>query len=166
MNMFDRLRALKSGAAADAPPTAPPTASTATLADLAAFTPSDVKAEPPPAPATLVDVAKAIAEASDSRNDPPAAGLPPAQRGVQGDVSNGDYADDERSEMDSPGWRKTVLNSIAETRDDLKTAHANVARLRRKLVEIDRRRMERRTRVAANLDKAEIILAEIRNVWR
>lgn len=153
-SMFDRLRALKSGAPA---PQNPPAFSLNGPA-LAALEPAPVIPDAPPEPATLVDVAKAIAEAQDRA--PPADSESPTE-----DAPGFDEPEIEPAPA-ANGWRQTVLNSIAETRDDLKTAHANVARLRRRLVEIDRRRSERRTRVTANLDKAEMILAEIRNVWR
>jgi hypothetical protein len=154
--MFDKLRALKSGA-----PIHTPTPTPTRLPETA--TPA---VEAPPEPATLGDVAEAIAKAGDF---PPAVVEAPETTPVEETI--GDEIDEETVEAqvspsNTPVWRQSVLNSIAETRDDLKTAHANVARLRRRLVEIDRRRVERRNRVAANLDKAEMILAEIRNVWR
>lgn len=109
---------------------------------------------------TLKEVAKAIAEASA------------ASRGDMQDLSEFDEQDANASlsapeiAADPKGWRKSIASSINETRDDLKTAHQNMSRLRRRLAEIDKRRLERRRQIAANLVRAETLLLEIQNSWR
>lgn len=166
---FDRLRGLKSGAPAPSssePPAPHP------LADHQSDPPAPaiaVVADAPPEPATLGDVADAIKKVGDFAAPPSQAAATAPLGDVNSDhLDDGDQepADDLPMEAAAPAWRQSILKSIAETRDDLKTAHANVTRLRRRLIEIDRRRVEKRDRVSANLDKAETILAEIRNVWR
>lgn len=156
MNMFDRLKAMKAGNAAS--PVAPPA---------------------PPQTATLADVARAIAEASPPA--PPSVDMAPTDDAATIETPAPRVDDDGAAlegteEADSPqeaplvaaakGWRQAMLASISETKDELKTAHAQVARLRRELGELDQRRAERRSRVVENLDKAEHILDAIRNVWR
>lgn len=59
-------------------------------------------------------------------------------------------------------WRASVTKSIDETRSDLRAAHANVSKLRRKLDDIERRRSDSQTRLLARLDRAESMLAELR----
>jgi len=64
------------------------------------------------------------------------------------------------------GWKKSVVMSINDTRDELKRAHQSVAKLRRQLTEIDRRRNKRRVRIAASLERAESLLSDFQNAWR
>ncbi len=64
------------------------------------------------------------------------------------------------------GWRKSVVMSINDTRDELKRAHQSVTKLRRQLTEIDKRRSKRRVQIAASLERAESLLAEFQNAWR
>jgi len=69
-------------------------------------------------------------------------------------------------EEDPKGWRKAVVKSINETRVELKEAHSSVARVRRHLVEIERRRIERNVQINASLMRAENLLSEIRDRWQ
>ncbi len=141
-SVFDRLRRARS----DAPQT-------------------DEDEARPPKPATLDDVANAIAAARPSRfafdrsdlgdldaeidrSVRPAPDEPPANLG------------------DGEAWRSSVVKSINDTRDELKRAHDSVGRLRRQLTEIDRRRRKRRVQIAASLDRAESLLVEFQNAWR
>jgi putative secretion ATPase (PEP-CTERM system associated) len=110
---------------------------------------------PAPSPATLEDVAEAIAAAS--------AGAAPAPEEAPPDVETDAGQSDTRT---SDMWRTQAAKTLSETRDDLKSAHDNVMRLRRQLADFDRRRREKRQHIAANLTRAETLLAEIRNVWR
>ena len=64
------------------------------------------------------------------------------------------------------GWKKSVVMSINDTRDELKRAHQSVAKLRRQVTEIDRRRNKRRVQIAASLERAESLLSEFQNAWR
>lgn len=119
----------------------------------------------PPKPATLDDVANAIAAARPSRFA--------FDRSDLGDLdAENDRrvrpAPDETSATlgDGEAWRSSVVNSINDTRDELKRAHDSVGRLRRQLTEIDRRRRKRRVQIAASLDRAESLLVEFQNAWR
>lgn len=102
-------------------------------------------------PATLGDVRRAIEAASAS-----------SAAGRQFNSA----ADEESSPGVSKGeietWRAAVVNSIDETRSELKTAYANVSRLRRQLSDLESRRRERRQRIAAGLTRAEALLTELR----
>jgi type II secretory pathway predicted ATPase ExeA len=148
-NTFDRLRAARK----------------AEIAPDAAIDRDAVKA---PKAATLDDVANAIEAARLSKPDPNAF-----------DDSNGDARDVEASDVvgdlavEAPtvvdpqdGWKKTVVLSINDTRDELKRAHQSVIKLRRQLTEIDRKRRKRRVQIAASLERAETLLADVQNAWR
>jgi putative secretion ATPase (PEP-CTERM system associated) len=67
---------------------------------------------------------------------------------------------------DIKSWRQSVVRSIDETRQELKSAYANVARLRRQLADIERRRVEKREKISAGLSRAESILSEMRNLTK
>ncbi|HNR78440.1 MAG TPA: hypothetical protein PKM48_15005, partial [Parvularculaceae bacterium] len=68
---------------------------------------------------------------------------------------------------DTPGgWKKSVVMSINETRDELKRAHQSVVNLRKQMLDIDKRRRKRRTRIVESLDRAESLLTEFQNAWR
>lgn len=117
----------------------------------------------PPKPATLDDVANAIAAARPTRRAEGGAEAAPA----------GSLADEEEFAAEPPpcvddaeGWKRSVVTSINDTREELKRAHDSVTRLRRQLTEIDRRRRKRRGEIAASLDRAQSLLAEFQNAWR
>lgn len=124
----------------------------------------EVEQARPPKAATLDDVANAIAAARagalavEQEHETPAnidevevtnSGSPPP------------------TVVDLPdNWRKTVITSINDTRNELKRAHQSVVKLRRQLTEIDKRRTKRRMQIAASLERAESLLAEFQNAWR
>lgn len=142
-SVFDRLRAKRKN-------TAKSEAGMAEEADLAR----------PPKAATLDDVANAIAAAR--LGSPGETALPDetAER-LEADIEAGAAA------VELPeGWKKSVVTSINDTRDELKRAHQSVAKLRRQITEIDKRRDKRRVRIAASLERAESLLAEFQNAWR
>ncbi len=148
MSVFDRLRARKGAAKISKTPDED--------ADLAR----------PPKAATLDDVANAIAAASNAGisgdlSDEPSA--PPVN-----DLGAAATSDEQVSHSDDlpEGWKKSVVMSINDTRDELKRAHQSVAKLRRQLTEIDKRRSKRRVQIAASLERAETLLAEFQNAWR
>ncbi len=108
-----------------------------------------------PQPATLEDVASAIAAASAGEK-----------------LDNG--AGDDADAFDAPpasskgkgGWRKTVARSIDEARGELKQAHASMQRVRSSLDEADDKRDESREIISASLSRAETLLDEIRSALR
>lgn len=114
---------------------------------------------------SLREVAKAIEEASAAQgaslNVESEAGEDDAEASVAleplGEPALGE---------DPNGWRRSVVSSIDETRDELKAAHQSVSRLRRRLSEIDKKRIERRQQIAANLTRAQSLLADIKKAWR
>lgn len=104
-------------------------------------------------PATLGDVKRAIeaaaASAAAGRTFDPAPDDEPANGFSKGEIDS---------------WRAAVVTSIDETRSELKTAYANVTRLRRQLSDLESRRRERRQRIAAGLTRAEALLTELHAV--
>lgn len=153
-SVFDRLRAKKNKSAAPAVD--------ADADDAAA---EEAEYSRPPKAATLDDVAQAIAaaRAGAAQVEPQveAAAAPfddPSEpAATQEDFSSGEISD---------GWKKSVVMSINDTRDELKRAHQSVAKLRRQVTEIDRRRNKRRVQIAASLERAESLLSEFQNAWR
>ncbi|OFX01706.1 MAG: hypothetical protein A3E78_05105 [Alphaproteobacteria bacterium RIFCSPHIGHO2_12_FULL_63_12] len=165
-SVFDRLRARKKKASAPA--------ADALAEDAAA---DEAEYSRPPKAATLDDVAQAIAAARagagpvglsvepavETPVEPPitaeAAAFDdtPEPAATEEDFSSGEISD---------GWRKSVVMSINDTRDELKRAHQSVAKLRRQVTEIDRRRNKRRVQIAASLERAESLLSEFQNAWR
>lgn len=144
VSTFDRLRAARK-------------AGTAPVAAI------DPDAARPPKPATLFDVANAIEAARLSKQDPNAFD----DSGVDAGDVVGDLAVEAPPGVEAQdGWKKTVMLSINDTRDELKRAHQSVIRLRRQLTEIDRRRRKRRVQIAASLERAESLLADFQNAWR
>lgn len=166
-SVFDRLRAERKRLKSENEERAPAAAGEPEARD--AF---PVDADPdtsrPPKSATLDDVASAIAAARSQKE---------AAEGAEFDANGAEMAVDAPPAADglaqaSPivveaeGWRKSVVMSINETREELKRAHQSVGKLRRQLTEIDRRRRKRRVQIAASLDRAESLLAEFQNAWR
>lgn len=165
-SVFDRLKAVRLG---DAAPQSP------VLVSSPAPEPEAEEAEAPPAAATLSDVAEAIAqaaplaspEAMDVPAPEPAASISPPENDPAEIVEGAALTPFGETHSVAPkDWRQAVMRSIDETREELRSAHANVMRLRKQHSEINRRRHDRRQKVAANLARAESLLAEIRNVWR
>ncbi|MFZ5616664.1 MAG: XrtA/PEP-CTERM system-associated ATPase [Pseudomonadota bacterium] len=141
-SVFDRLRAGRSSAKAQT---------------RASEDAEDVR---PPKSATLDDVANAIAAARPTRN----MGEVPIDAPV-GELFTGAVAPPPPVD-ETEGWKRSVVHSINDTREELKRAHDSVAQLRRQLTDIDRRRRKRRIEIAASLDRAESLLAEFQNAWR
>ncbi len=162
-SVFDRLRAKRRTADVTAPDVAPAEPQTAAG--------PDDDATRPPKPATLDDVADAIAAARFSRAD-----VDEMQADAEAAPDEAPREDDAQAaavEADLPpfaeepeGWRKSVVMSINETRDELKRAHQSVAKLRKQLTELDKRRNKRRNQIRASLERAESLLAEFQNAWR
>lgn len=110
-------------------------------------------------PATLIDVKRAIeaiTEAGPAALDPSRAD----QRAGQTPAADCGPGAGDASEVDA--LRLSIARSIDETRLELKTAHANVVALRRRLNDIQERSRNRRTRIAAGLSRAESLLSELR----
>lgn len=101
--------------------------------------------------ATLEDVAAAIAGAK--------VGEP-----IEGDDSDEDVAPPiaPLKSVQSKEWRKQVRDSIDETRGELKDAHASVRRLRKSLLEVQRRKNSRREIITTSLQRAEALLDQVR----
>jgi len=131
-----------------------------------------------PRSATLDEVADAIAAARDAQrpqaakaindNDEAEFELPPIVADWTKAAEPRADSDEKDAEEATPqsGWKRSVCSSIDETRDELMRAHHSVSRLRRQLTEIDSRRRRRRQKIAASLDRADILLTEIRDAWR
>ncbi|MEX0645523.1 MAG: hypothetical protein WD076_09440, partial [Parvularculaceae bacterium] len=134
--------------------------------------------EPAPEPATLKEVAEAIAEASassldaeeksgaagdDEFFDAPTAAAAPIAEVAPAALSDEEPRSDEVSQPveDPKDWRRSALKSIDETREELKSAHASVARMGARFADIEKRRRERRARVAAGLGRAQALLGDI-----
>ncbi len=101
--------------------------------------------------ATLEDVAAAIADAKIGEpleSDEDEADAPPPIAPLKS--------------VQSKEWRKQVRDSIDETRGELKDAHASVRRLRKSLVEVQRRKKSRRQIITASLQRAESLLDQVR----
>ena len=68
--------------------------------------------------------------------------------------------------FDGPEWRESVKSSIDNTREELKEAHANLARIRERVTDASQRREANKAKIMANLARAEEIIAELRSAWR
>lgn len=121
--------------------------------------PDETEQAEPPRPATLDDVANAIAAARAGVAHEP---RPATEESVE---TQSDIIEPPPL-VEGEGWKKSIVMSIHETRDEVKRAHQSVATLRKQLVEIDKRRKKRRNAIAASLDRAESLLSEFRNTWR
>jgi hypothetical protein len=153
MSVFDRLRATRAAARHGATPERQmpdPTASA-------------------PSPATLDDVADAIKAVAAARPENAANDIAPEAANDLGPTA-GDDAELEASlppvVIDAHAWKHSVATSINDTRDELKRAHKSVSQLRKQLTEIDRNRAARREKIVASLNRAETLLAELRDAWR
>ncbi len=109
----------------------------------------------PPQPATLSDVASAIAAVS--------AGVEPGEGAAKRD---GDAKAPPKDASQKAEWRKSVARSLNVTRDELKQAHGDIQRLRRTLKTIEKERAENRQEISESLDRAGALLHEIRKAWR
>lgn len=145
-SVFDRLRSKKR-----------PTQTIAAVED-------EAEQSRPPKAATLDDVANAIAAA---RAGALASDQEHATAAIFDDVEISDSGPQPPAPVELPdNWRKTVITSINDTRNELKRAHQSVVKLRKQLTEIDKRRTKRRMQIAASLERAESLLAEFQNAWR
>jgi len=160
LSVFDRLRAAKNAANVAAPaPSMRPAA------------PQPIEEAPaPPRPATLDEVADAIAAARPSRK-----GADEVEDAAYCEVADdAETAAEKAGENEqaateiegAAGWKHSIVMSINDTREELRRAHDSVTRLRRQLTEIDRRRRKRRVKIAESLDRAESLLTEFQNAWR
>ena len=152
---------------------APVAASTSVLDRLRLQRPSPPSA---PEPATLKDVAKAIAEAAASSESADGGDGKiatasedeffdaPAMTGRHPEAEAPATSEEDQPAADDPkDWRAAALKTIDETRDELKSAHATVRRLGEQLSEIGERRKDKRSRLAEGLGRVESAAAELRN---
>ncbi|NWG93527.1 MAG: hypothetical protein HXY21_13640, partial [Parvularculaceae bacterium] len=160
LSVFDRLRAAKNTANVAAPaPSMRPAA------------PQPIEEAPaPPRPATLDEVADAIAAARPSRkgaDDVEDAEYREVPDAAEAAAEKADENEQAATEIEgAAGWKHSIVMSINDTREELRRAHDSVTRLRRQLTEIDRRRRKRRVKIAESLDRAESLLTEFQNAWR
>lgn len=107
-----------------------------------------------PKPATIGDVADAIAAVSTS----PVGGVDDAEDEL-------DFIDNDiRPPMgyhDAKSWREALIQTIDDTRGEIKEAESNMLKMRRTLKEIERRRRERNSQIEGNIKRAEKLVAEI-----
>ncbi len=149
VSAFDRLRSLRRPSSG---PSVEQKSGAITEDDIEEAT---VTVDASPSPATLSDVASAIAaveaaslvDSPHKESDPNEVAKPP-------------------SKFDIDDWRRSLVQSINGTRDELKLAHENVASLRRKLNTIEAHHRKSREKIATRLARAESLLSEIRDVWR
>ncbi|MAW81050.1 MAG: ATPase [Parvularcula sp.] len=102
--------------------------------------------------ATLTDVASAIKAASEGAAPESEDSVPAADEDLMkaaGDASK-------------PGWRKALIRSIDETREELKRANSNVVSLSRAVASAEERRKERRRKIADSLGRAETLIGDLR----
>jgi putative secretion ATPase (PEP-CTERM system associated) len=142
MTLFDRLKAAKSG--------------------------EPVETMPAPQPATLDDVAEAIAAVKDRAASPAPAAAPAF---LSLDAAPHAEPEVEAEEASAPplpngpasgeAWKRAVVASINETRDELQLARQNVAKIRRRLSDLDKSREMRRSRLVESLDRAQSILSDL-----
>lgn len=146
LSEFDRLRALREAL------TNPPADNACEESD--AVDPEsghETDVSPPPHPATLHDVASAIAAAEIS-SEPGEEQAEALTAPLRGDGSK--------------DWRRSVLLTISETRDELKTTHRNIVMMRRALAALEDRRHRNREKIVSNLTRAESLLSDLRDAWR
>jgi hypothetical protein len=162
MSVFDRIKARRSGATiADAPQSVRLEPSPTPAPRVVAPGPSRAA----PTPATLEDVAQAIALAATAQSAAAREEIVRRAEEAEAPTPEPEPAEDPDL-LDAGDWRSSVVRSLNETREELKTARSNVARLRKRLVDFDQRRIERREKISANLTRAESLLTEIRDAWR
>ena len=107
-----------------------------------------------PSPATISDVANAIAAAS---TPVPEDVHEFDQESVEGDIDGPGIHEDLK------GWRQSVAQTLNETRDELKGAHTTIVQVRRQLSDGEKKRRDKTAKVAASLSRAEKLLAELRD---
>ncbi len=120
----------------------------------------------PPRPATLEDVASAIAAASTGESVSYGPGDDTGDDADGFDLASAPDDAEATSSKAKGGWRKSVARSIDEARGELKQAHASMQRVRSSLSEADDKRDESRETITASLSRAEILLDEIRSALR
>ena len=155
------------------PSSAPPVSSSSVFDRLRASRRARLKTEddaPPRHEATLSDVASAIAAVTNEadKQAPDRAEQPaPGDDETTSISSIAQMARDLRiSQNNAQQWRKSVSGSLVDTRNELKQAHASVLRLRKKMADIDKRRVNNRAEIVDSLSRAETLLREIRDSWR
>jgi len=140
----------------DEAPTAP-----ATLFDrLKAAKARPAVTEAAPTPATLGDVAQAIAAVSDRNLVAEPANEAEAQEAAQEAPQSAEPPPFIDQGGGAETWRRAVVASIVETQDELKVARKSVAKIRRRLSDIESERKLNRTRLVTALDRAQAIIAE------
>lgn len=125
---------------------------------------------PPRHEATLSDVATAIAAVNNEIQTPASGDGEQPAAGDDDTTSISSIAQMARdlrlAQNNGTKWRKTVSGSLNDTRDELRQAHASVLRLRKKMADIDKRRVNNRAEIVDSLSRAETLLREIRDSWR
>ncbi len=128
------------------------------------------EADPPRHEATLSEVASAIAAVTNETEKPALDGVEQSAAGDHETTSISSIAQMARdlrlAQNNAPQWRKSVAGSLNDTRDELKQAHASVSRLRKKMADIDKRRINNRAEIVDSLSRAETLLREIRDSWQ
>lgn len=127
----------------------------------------------PPRAATLDDVAVAIAAARTAQRSNELKAIETRAAAIEEAAAEDAAAEADVDAIEPPplvnageGWKAAVNGQISETQNELRRAHQSVARLRKQFTEIDSRRRSRRERIVESLDRAESLLAELRNAWR
>ncbi|MEM8771644.1 MAG: XrtA/PEP-CTERM system-associated ATPase [Pseudomonadota bacterium] len=113
----------------------------------------------PRSEATLEDVASAIEEARSNEGgvisaDDDALPLMPANAAIP-----------PLAPVQSSEWREKAKTSINSAREELKDAHASMRRVRKSLVEMQKRGREDHQKVVSCISRAESLLTELRKDW-
>jgi|GEM_PF-1158853 len=119
-----------------------------------------------PSPATMHDVADAIAAASSTKADSQVVDKPDDDLHEIDRDGVVDEIDAPPFDEDPKGWRQAIVRSVQETRDELKKAHSDMSRVRRSINDVSKRQREKNAKIDASLVRAETLLAEIRDGWR
>lgn len=115
-----------------------------------------------PKEATLDDVATAIAAVSSGEEKPAPAeptSMTPSRTSSGASTFTSLPSNDSAS---APQWKDSLVQSIDETRDELKEANANVVRLSKSISAREQTRKERRKKIADSLARAEGLLVALR----
>ncbi|MEM9013890.1 MAG: XrtA/PEP-CTERM system-associated ATPase [Pseudomonadota bacterium] len=110
-----------------------------------------------PEPATLSDVANAIASATIK--EPKAIA---EKKNIK--KSKTTVGAKERLPLmmsDPTGWRQSVVKSISDIRSELRASHIDVEKLRRKLGDVESKRLQGRAKIVSSLAEAERILKNL-----
>jgi putative secretion ATPase (PEP-CTERM system associated) len=120
----------------------------------------------PRSEATLEDVASAIATVSAGQKADFVDGALHDDADLDADEAPTVAAIAPLKSVQSKEWRRQVRRSIDETREELKGAHASVRRLRKSLMEMQRRRKDARDEIVATIQRAEDMLGDLRKTLR